>query len=873
MDTSPLSRHTARPGQSMENHLQGVARRGDTLISGAGVTPYEDEWTELIEALAWVHDIGKLTEYFQRYIETGDRTAAGSAQLTYHGTFGGLVASVALMERGLSAEATAAGFYAVTKHHSVLGNFYDEVGDYHVRNKTKVDDTYELATQQLGSIDETAAEAADVVVRKATDGAYGWNELVDDGFGRARATIRKLAEIVDDEEWYGCALRAWSTLVAADKMDASGLEAVSGDSSTPPDIDRLTNRVRSLSTVRLSDGRSSAVYLDDPERPLPGGTASVEQRLGAIRTAANGRVTKQLQAGHERGDRTFELTLPTGFGKTYTGLRAALDLANERDSRVVYALPYTSIIDQVDEQVRDIFGLSPRDPAYTKHHHLADTRTSPTTGGRNGSDSYSSGRETLHAESWRSGLVLTTFTQLFESAAGPENVQSTKLPALQDAVVLVDEPQAISMEWWGLIGRLVDHLTTEYDATVVLMTATQPRLLDRLPYAPTPEPLTDLGDDAVDLIADSPRVDFRLHDSLTGHFDGGRDPLSLADAANEIDAATTGETNALSVVNTVDSAAELSAALLDDEAVALGGELLSYWRENEDEEFDPVCYLNRVADHNPDAEMVVATLTTRLRPRDRAALIGAMDTVLDPEVTTPFDATPMVTVSTQLIEAGVDLSFDRLYRDYAPLPAIVQAAGRCNRRFGGDPAPVTVWRLHGPEDANYVPSRLIYGERSLLRPTRAAIRELRDGAGGDVLSESAVIGRGVERYYDALHEQRRTGSRSDKLVAAFDEARGETLRNASLVSSDYPTRDYLVLVDDDEMETHSQYREQREGGEWRRAQASFQALKQTLVSVPVSEAPGDDQPTPIYVSRSDEKYDIETGRGVVDEIVRTDSEV
>lgn len=856
----------------MEEHLRGVEQRSRALISEAGTTPYGDDWEELASAIAWLHDVGKLTEYFQTYIETGDRTVAGDAQLTYHGTFGGLVASVALMERGLSAEATAAGFYAVTKHHSVFGNFHDEISDYHVRNKTRVDDRYELATQQLRSIDQTAADAADVVIRNATDGEYSWDQFADDGTDRPREVLRTLAEVLDDEEWYGCAIRAWSTLVAADKMDASGLDAVETAPSKRPAASKLTDHIRSLSTATRPDGSSVAEYLDCPDKSIPDGTAPLEQRLGAIRTAANARVTNRLQDEYERGQRTFELTLPTGFGKTYTGLRAALELADMRDSRVIYALPYTSIIDQVDEQVRDVFGLSPQNPAYTKHHHLADTRTSLDNNGGKG-ESYSTGQETLHAESWRSGLVVTTFTQLFESVAGPENVQSTKLPALQDAVVLVDEPQAISMDWWGLIGRLVSHMTEEYDATTVFMTATQPRLLDRLPYAPTPTPLTDLGADAVNLISDSPRVEFRLHESLTGHFDGGHSPLSLADAATEIDAAMTGETDALTVVNTVDSAAELSETLLEDGAVALGSELLSYWREHDAETFDPIEYLDRVAERHSDAETVILTLTTRLRPRDRTALIGAIDAILDQDVETPFDSVPTITVSTQLIEAGVDLSFDRLYRDYAPLPAIVQAAGRCNRRFGGDPAPVTVWHLDGPEDANYVPSQLIYGDRSLLRPTRTALDELRDDVDGNGLPESLVIDRGVSRYYDALHSQRQTGSRSDDLVAAFNEARGEVLRNASLVSSDYPTRDYLVLVNDDESEMYSQYREERDAGRWSRARASFQSLKQTLVSIPVSEEPVNDAPTPITATERDERYDIETGRGVMEETVRTNIEV
>jgi hypothetical protein len=100
MNTTPLSEFLARPGQSMEAHVRGVADAGSELTDGAGTNPYGDDWQDIIEALAWIHDIGKLTKFFQDYIQTGNRTAAPTVELTYHGTFGGLVAVLALGERG-----------------------------------------------------------------------------------------------------------------------------------------------------------------------------------------------------------------------------------------------------------------------------------------------------------------------------------------------------------------------------------------------------------------------------------------------------------------------------------------------------------------------------------------------------------------------------------------------------------------------------------------------------------------------------------------------------------------------------------------------------------------------------------------------------
>ncbi len=459
-----LSTFQARPGQSLSEHLEGVALAGQDLIDDAGENAFGDDWEEVIETIAWTHDIGKLTEYFQEYLRTGDRSSAPSVDLTYHGTFGAFVSVIALHSRGFAKETVAAAFYAVAKHHSVLQNIPNDFREYH-QDLSHVDTRYETAEKQLKNIDNSASEAADEVLERATNGELGWSALKamleGNQLERIRQTINQLNSRTRDEEFYGCCLRTWSTLVAADKFDASNLTSVDDtdlvSETKRPEVDALTETVRNLSGTLLPDGKKASRYLDTPDRPLPTAEANVSQRLAALRTAANGRATQNLLSGYEEGDRVFELTLPTGFGKTYTGLRAALQLAEQRNSRVIYALPYTSIIDQVDEEIRDVFDLDPSDPAYTKHHHLADTRSQ--LGDDSGfQDGPSSGRETLHAEAWQSGLVLTTFTQLFESAAGPANIQSTKLPALQDSVIIVDEPQALSHNWSG-VGRAPHQLS------------------------------------------------------------------------------------------------------------------------------------------------------------------------------------------------------------------------------------------------------------------------------------------------------------------------------------------------------------------------------------------------------------------------------
>jgi CRISPR/Cas system-associated endonuclease/helicase Cas3 len=712
-------------------------------------------------------------------------------------------------------------------------------------------DRYELVRDQLQNIDETAAPAADQLLQAATNGALSWGDVHVNN-PSVYGNLVEPDRIGD--RCYETLLRAWSTLVCADKLNAANILVPSG--RTPrPDRDRLRKHVDEL----------------------PRGETELTRQLNEIRSEAHDQAWQNLRTHHARGDRLFRLTLPTGFGKTLTGLRAALELAAERDGRVIYALPYTSVIDQVDGLCQNIFDLDTGDPAYTVHHHLADTRTDVEE--LRIGDHVSDGSETQFAETWQSGLVLTTFTQLFESVAGPGNTQSMKLPALQNSVIVVDEPQAISLSWWLLVSRLSGFLTREYDATIVLMTATQPRLLEQADELPTPTALTEVTERCFDFLESHPRVRFKLHRSLTNHLDQKPDDqLDLARAGMELRATTDPESSTLAIVNTVEAAATLTESVTEDgQTFRLADRLIRFhrrsnidWDSGVDASEVAEEYLEFLADEyesNFDDSPLLLTLTTRLRPRDRRVLLATLRRLLDDETISPFDDHPLITISTQLIEAGVDVSFDRLYRDFAPLTAIVQAAGRCNRELDGDTGEVTIWRLSSPKDDGPVPSELIYGDHSLLRPTRQALRHLRTDEsreGTEEISEAATISTGVREYYEALHDQRRTGARSDALVEAFNGADGTALRRASLIDQEYETQDIAVLVTDDDRDRYREYERHRDEKNWTEARAAFDRLKPLVVTVPVSTGDIVEDASALSVADLDDggQYSVGTARGV-----------
>lgn len=853
MPSQNTSSFHARPGQPLYEHLEGVAKNTETLLAGSGSTAYGDDWQTVGQAIAWTHDAGKLTSWFQSYLSEGDRSVAPTPEHTYHGFVSSLLTAHVLHELDISHYARKAGFYAVANHHGVIPNLPTADQDYEVSlRRTRAENRFEIAEAQLKNIDKGAESEADELLTEASEGVVSWEEIPIQSPEAYEALITTPEP--SNDRFYETVLRAWSTLVCADKLNASRI------------------------TVPETTQRPSIQRLEEHISQFPVGESKLKRELNRLRSTAQDEAKYRLQDAYGSGERLFRITLPTGFGKTLTGLRAALGLAQDIDGRVIYSLPYTSIIDQVDTQCRSIFQVSPNDREYTIHHHLADTWTRVDS--QAGEETVNDGSESLYAETWQSGLVLTTFVQLFESIAGPGNRQSMKLPALQDSVIIVDEPQALSLRWWSMVGRLADFLSREFDATLVLMTATQPEILERDSKLSEPSRLTTCFDDCVSFLKENPRVNFSLHESINKYLNSPNEsPLPLNEAAEILQDEAVGRSlsSTLTVVNTIESAARLTELLLESDegqnesSLHLADRLLTFYRETDiDPAADASKYAGRYLEYLAESEDIedtpylVATLTTRLRPIDRSLLLKALRLLLDDEWSTPFDSIPLLTVSTQLIEAGVNISFDKLYRDFAPVPSIVQAAGRCNRSFDGQSGTVTLWRLASPRPEGNPPSDIIYGSRSLLRPTRCALEELVNND-EESIPEATMISEGVSNYYNELHNQHRTADRRSQLVTDFDAGRGDQLRQASLIEEEYQTREIAVLVSAADKACYSEYKEKQGAGAWSDAEEVFDRLKPLFISIQNDEraSDGDEPFIPVDTDDCSVEYEQQTGRGVL----------
>lgn len=825
---------------ALETHVVDTNERIQHFAPSATIAD-----SRLLRTLAYLHDMGKMTEWFQNHLADKPIPSSEipSQEHTHHARFGAFVVSHALDAQGFDNRTTLLGTVAVLKHHGVLPN----IEDFEEYQRAPDNAEYGLVGEKADTINANAAALADRFLTTATDGATSWDacytELQD------RWLMQDLAfdtmTLVDDE-FYDDLLVVWSTLNIADTTSAAHIP---------------------LSSLQAQDEGMVADALPNHIAEFPTATEELTQQLNALRTESRRRAVANVPDFYASDTNIGRITLPTGFGKTYTSLQCGLDLTEryEQDhggtSRLIYALPYTSIIDQTAEEIEDVFSRPPSEcsgdeepfvvDGSTRHatidHHLSDVTSDESTFE---TDSLTSRDRALIDDAWRSKLTLTTFVQLFESLAGPYKSQSLKLSALQDSVVLLDEPQALPTSWWALVGRLAIILTERYNATVIALTATQPEIFEQSTHTDTPYTLVDMdeplpnitpqvidADNPLEFIEERPRVDYIVDQSVE------TDDLTLEyrDAANRI--AQKLDSNglphsALAICNTVNSARELTDHLLlhNRNTVNINEAYFDALTDptlpDEPLDLDPNDVLACATTPTSGDPQYVVHLTTRHRPCDRQALIRLCKQFIEQDV-------PLVLISTQLIEAGVDISFDTLYRDRAPLPSLVQAAGRCNREFGGNTREATVWELGTVSDAGtQTPAEIIYSTLGYGEPLEATDETLlRTANASNTIPEATLIRDGVQMFYNQYHIRARPMA-DPGLVDLADECEAETLGRENLIDQQRSI-DIVVPITDAEQRRVETLVSRAQNGD-SSAAVALQQMQMLTVGVPAYESNDDE---------------------------------
>ena len=372
-------------------------------------------------------------------------------------------------------------------------------------------------------------------------------------------------------------------------------------------------------------------------------------------------LTQCLKAA-ERPPGLFSLTVPTGGGKTLSSLAFALKHARLHGlGRVIYVIPYTSIIEQNARVFREAIASLGPDVVVEHHSNLDPDAEHQTVASR------------LAAENWDARIVVTTNVQFFESLHANRSSRCRKLHRLARSVVVLDEAQSLPVEFLAPCLSAISELTETYGASVVLCTATQPAIIrrDEFPIG-LPEPQ--------EIIPDPAELHRALHRVVAEPIPGKLDDEALVTRLLD-------EPKVLCVVNTRRHARELFERLPDD-----GSRF------------------------HLSALMCAEHRTTKLKAVQCRLVAGL----------------PVRLVSTQLIEAGVDIDFPVVYRALAGLDSITQAAGRCDREgrltaAAGRPG----GRVYIFEPPTLPPA-------GFIRSTAASAAEVLASAPPDLLAPAAV---------------------------------------------------------------------------------------------------------------------------------------
>ena len=459
-----------------------------------------------------------------------------------------------------------------------------------------------------------------------------------------------------------------SCLVEADRYDAQCFEE-----SVEPSLERYE---------RAGDWASMTPALEKHIASLKS-----DSRIGRARKKLSDNCAesaKRLDAG------IYKCWAPTGFGKTLSSLRFALNQAARLDKRkVFYIIPYTSIIDQTAQIFKEILG----EKNILEHHCNVQFEESA-------SDALSEHEALI--QSWDKPIALTTMVQFLNTAFSMKNTNIRRLHALTNSVIIFDEIQSLPEHCTYPFFQFCAFLYAVCDCTVVLCSATQPETGDtKLAYQLVAS--DDIGGlteaDAQDMRR-TEIVNDLLHDDLTNSVTGRKiDASELSDIV-----LARKERTALIVHNTK------GAALKTFQAIC--------------QKADPTKY------H-------VHLLTTNLCAKHRKQILATLREELK-------DGYPqkVIIVSTQLIEAGVDISVEVAYRSYAGLDNVIQTAGRCRRNTDGSTQyPVYVFES-ADENLNSLIS--IKNARSFYLDAMAWAKNM---------AQSLTSGKTISHYYEKKNER------------------------------------------------------------------------------------------------------------------------
>lgn len=615
------------PEKLLSKHLKEVYEFANIILKNTPInSKYKSDVQTLCKVSAISHDFGKYTSFFQEYLDDHSFQSDLKQHSFLSALFGSFLLSKVKEDVNISLPFAELIIYVAILHHH--GNLRMVSEDVVSKRKIISGDPYDLLPrvkimeEQIKDIKKNYISikqdydpvlvlvklAGKEVIKEFLD---SWIEVmgnIDKQLYRFKREVKKEEGI--SQEVYYYLLLIYSILLNSDKYSAANITLQPRLDIPASLVDDYRKKEFDTTAKEGVNGWRNSIY------------DTVMKKIHELRPDLN-----KLNI--------FTLTAPTGSGKTLLSLSVAYKwrywIKEERGvtPRIIYALPFTSIIDQnelvIQKLLEQLSNFRENQHRYlVKHHHLSTIKY------RQDNSELPVNQSLLLIENWESEIVVTTFIQLFYTLIGYENKVLKKFHQIAGSIVILDEIQNIPVEYWPLLREVLEKMSKLFSCKFLLLTATQPLIFEKGKTIELLENEEIKNSDffkrmervSLQVLTNGVRFSFEAEEWLQlfkGKFEDGK--------------------NYLAIFNTINTS------------------------------------VNIYKDLNPWLKAKgykVYYLSTNIIPMERKNRIKRAIHEIK-------NGVKVVVVSTQVVEAGVDLDFDIVYRDLGPLDSIIQAAGRCNR--------------------------------------------------------------------------------------------------------------------------------------------------------------------------------------------------
>jgi len=721
-------------GRLLKEHLENVGKLSKKFIETLNLEiNHKDLLCQVAYLIGISHDFGKGTTFFQAKFKNENYDTEKSEHSYLSSLFAFWMIDKFLQEKRYEKFSYLSLFswLIVAEHHSDLKNFYNVIEN--IKNSHILEE--QIADIRKNTVDELS-EIYNTLLR-----CYNFRIDLDKFLNNIEKILECIEERIDEvkEELledknlvrYFEFILLYSALIDADKLDAS----CENDKEAKELENKIFNRRRINSDIV---DRYKEKYLNKERK----------EKIDDLREQAYNEIISKLDEVDLKKDRLFSIELPTGMGKTLASFSFALKLREKIEKecnytpRIIYCLPFLSIIDQNSKVISEVLNIENNEitsDIFLVHHHLSDIKY--TKSKLDSKEEFEKDLALLLIEGWYSEIIITTFVQLFESLISTKNRALRKVHNIANSIIILDEFQAVPYEYWRLTREVINFLVKKWNCHIIVMTATMPMVFKE--------------DELLSLI-DEPEKYFENEklNRYTLYID--KKEKTLEEFFEElIENVKKNNDDILVILNTVKNSQEVYRKFKE------------HFSENE----KPKITEEGIAEFN---NFYLINLNSTVIPLHRLKRIEKIREKRKRKII----------ISTQLVEAGVDIDVDVVYRDFAPIDAIVQSAGRCNRNGTNKKGKIFVIKLVDEKGILY--STRIYGivfrnitERILNNISRLEEKEIREC---------------IKKHFMEVEKESESKFYSSVCKLNFSEGR-EAISEFRLIKEDFGKEDFCICFE------------------------------------------------------------------------------